>query len=137
MRYNMDYFIRTTNETHKQTVHAFWRTLRDKGDIYLGKYEGWYSVSDESFLTSQNVTDGVDKNGKPCKISLESGHVVSWVEEENYMFRLSAFRDRLLDYYHSNPNCIVPEFRRREVIRTVEKGLFDLSVSRKREAVQN
>ncbi|CAD2220980.1 methionyl-tRNA synthetase [Angomonas deanei] len=136
MGYHMDYFIRTTNDTHVQLVQEMWRRLEAKGDIYLGKYEGWYSVSDESFLTAQNVTDGVDKDGKPCKISLESGHVVTWVEEENYMFRLSAFRERLLDFYRSNPNCIVPEFRRQEVIRTVEKGLFDLSISRKKESVQ-
>lgn len=136
MGYKMDYFIRTTKETHKKVCQDFWRKLEAKGDIYLGKYEGWYSVSDESFLTAQNVTDGVDKDGKPCKLSLESGHVVTWVEEDNYMFRLSAFRDRLLEYYHSNPGVIVPEFRRREVIKLVEKGLFDLSVSRKRDSVQ-
>lgn len=137
MGYNMDYFIRTTMDTHRTVVQSIWRILEEKGDIYLGKYEGWYCVSDESFLTAQNVADGVDKNGNPCKVSLESGHPVTWVEEENYMFRLSEFRDRLLKYYHDNPNCIVPEFRRREVIRTVEKGLFDLSISRKRESVRN
>lgn len=70
MHYEIDYFIRTTNETHKSVIQSMWRRLRDKGDIYLGKYEGWYSVSDESFLTAQNITDGVDKEGKPCKISL-------------------------------------------------------------------
>ncbi|CCW62995.1 unnamed protein product [Phytomonas sp. EM1] len=136
MGYNVDYFIRTTSEVHQKLVQSIWRKLEAKGDIYLGRYEGWYSVSDESFLTAQNITDGVDKDGKPCKISLESGHVVSWVEEENYMFRLSDFRDRLLEYYHSNPECIVPEFRRGEVIRLVEKGLMDLSVSRKFASVQ-
>ncbi|KPI82714.1 methionyl-tRNA synthetase (MetRS) [Leptomonas seymouri] len=137
MNYNFNYFIRTTNPTHESLVQRMWKKLEAKGDIYLGKYEGWYSVSDESFLTAQNVTDGVDKDGNPCKISLESGHVVTWVEEENYMFRLSAFRERLLKYFHDNPNCIVPEFRRREVIKQVEKGLFDLSISRKRESVLN
>ncbi|EKG01033.1 leucyl-tRNA synthetase, putative [Trypanosoma cruzi] len=137
MGYHMDYFIRTTNESHKKVVHELWSKLEAKGDIYLGRYEGWYSVSDESFLTAQNVTDGVDKDGKPCKVSLESGHVVTWLAEDNYMFRLSAFRERLLEWYNNNPGCIVPEFRRREVIRTVEKGLNDLSVSRTREAVQD
>ncbi|KAL7701023.1 methionyl-tRNA synthetase [Lotmaria passim] len=137
MNYSFNYFIRTTNPTHEHLVQQMWKKLEAKGDIYLGKYEGWYSVSDESFLTAQNVTDGVDKDGKPCKISLESGHVVTWVEEENYMFRLSAFRDRLLQHYHDHPNCIVPEFRRHEVIKQVEKGLFDLSISRKRESVLN
>nr|CCC93371.1 putative methionyl-tRNA synthetase [Trypanosoma congolense IL3000] len=137
MGYKMDYFIRTTNASHREVVSELWKILEDKGDIYLGRYEGWYSISDESFLTPQNITDGVDKDGKPCKISLESGHVVTWVAEDNYMFRLSAFRDRLLDWYNENPGCIVPEFRRREVIRTVEKGLHDLSVSRRKETLHN
>ncbi|CCW70293.1 unnamed protein product [Phytomonas sp. Hart1] len=136
MGYNVNYFIRTTSEFHMKVVQSVWSKMEAKGDIYLGCYKGWYSVSDESFLTQQNIADGVDKDGKPCKISLESGHVVSWVEEENYMFRLSNFSDRLLEYYHSNPDCIVPEFRRREVIRLVEKGLMDLSVSRKFASVQ-
>lgn len=137
MQLQTDMFTRTTNKHHYAVVQSIWEKLEKKGDIYLGKYEGWYSVSDESFLTAQNVTDGVDKEGKPCKISLESGHVVSWVAEENYFFRLSAFRDRLLEYYRENPDCIVPEFRRRDVIRTVEKGLNDLSISRKKESVLN
>ncbi|RNF01436.1 putative methionyl-tRNA synthetase [Trypanosoma rangeli] len=137
MGYRMDYFIRTTSESHKKVVGELWSKLEAQGDIYLGRYEGWYSVSDESFLTAQNVTDGVDKDGNPCKVSLESGHVVTWLAEENYMFRLSAFRERLLEWYNNNPGCIVPEFRRREVIRAVEKGLNDLSVSRTRESVHN
>lgn len=137
MDYSIDYFIRTTNEQHKAVVKELWTKLEQKGDIYLGRYEGWYSISDESFLTPQNITDGVDKDGNPCKVSLESGHVVTWVSEENYMFRLSAFRERLLEWYHANPGCIVPEFRRREVIRAVEKGLPDLSVSRKKETLHN
>lgn len=132
-----DMFTRTTNPHHYEVVRMIWERLEKQGDIYLGKYEGWYSVSDESFLTAQNVTDGVDKAGKPCKVSLESGHVVNWVAEENYFFRLSAFQDRLLKYYKENPNCIVPEFRRRDVIRTVEKGLFDLSISRRADSVLN
>ncbi|RNF22781.1 putative methionyl-tRNA synthetase [Trypanosoma conorhini] len=137
MGYRMDYFIRTTNESHKKVVHELWSKLEAQGDIYLGRYEGWYSVSDESFLTAQNVTDGVDKDGNPCKVSLESGHVVTWLAEDNYMFRLSAFRERLLEWYHNNPGCIVPEFRRREVIRAVENGLNDLSLSRTKESVHN
>lgn len=137
MHLHTDMFTRTTNPHHYQVVQSIWERLEKKGDIYLGKYEGWYSVSDESFLTAQNVTDGVDKDGNPCKISLESGHVVTWVAEENYFFRLSAFQEPLLKYYKENPTCIVPEFRRRDVIRTVEKGLFDLSISRRKESVLN
>lgn len=132
-----DYFTRTTSPYHYETVRMIWERLEKKGDIYLGKYEGWYCVSDESFLTAQHVADGFDKEGNPCKVSLESGHPVKWVEEENYFFRLSAFQERLLNYYKENPHCIVPEFRRREVIRTVEKGLNDLSISRKKESVLN
>ncbi|KAH8618490.1 putative tRNA synthetases class I (I L M and V) putative (M) [Trypanosoma vivax] len=137
MGFDVDYFIRTTSESHKAVVREVWSKLEAKGDIYLGRYEGWYSVSDESFLTAQSVVDGVDKDGNPCKVSLESGHVVTWMAEDNYMFRLSAFRDRLLAWYNDNPGCIVPEFRRREVIRTVEKGLHDLSVSRRKETLHN
>lgn len=132
-----DMFTRTTNPHHYQIVQDIWRKLEAKGDIFLGTYHGWYSVSDEMFLTAQNVIDGVNKEGKPCKISAESGHEVTLVSEENYFFRLSAFRDRLLQYYRENPDSIVPEFRRRDVIRTVEKGLEDLSISRKKESVLN
>lgn len=137
MNLQTDMFTRTTSPHHYQVVREIWEKLEKKGDIYLGKYEGWYSVSDESFLTAQNITDGVDKDGNPCKVSLESGHVVSWVAEENYFFRLSGFQDRLLKYYKENPDCIVPEFRRRDVIRAVEKGLHDLSISRRKESVLN
>lgn len=134
MGFNYDYFIRTTDTTHEDNVQQLWKKLEDKGDIYLGKYEGWYCVSDEAFVTQQYVADGFDREGKPCKVSTESNNPVVWVTEENYMFRLSAFKDRLLEYYHANPNCIVPEFRRREVIKFVEKGLNDLSISRKKES---
>lgn len=134
MRFDNDYFIRTTDPTHEAVVQEMWRKLEAKGDIFLGKYEGWYCVSDEAFVTQQYVADGFDRDGKPCKISIESNNPVTWVTEENYMFRLSSFRDRLLHWYRSNPGCIVPEFRRREMINFVEKGLNDLSISRKKES---
>lgn len=133
MKFKYDYFIRTTDPTHEQNVQEMWAKLQSTGDIFLGAYEGWYCVSDEAFVTQQNVTDGVDRDGNPCKLSLESNNPCIWVREENYMFRLSAYKDRLLDYYRSNPGCIVPEFRRREIIRFVEKGLMDLSISRKKD----
>jgi len=126
-----EHFIRTTDEEHIQVVQEMWRTLEAKGDIYLGKYEGWYCVSDEAFLTPQNITDGVDKNGNPCKVSLESGHPVTWMVEENYKFKLSKFQEPLLQWLRANRDCIVPEFRRQEVIKFVEGGLLDLSVSRR------
>jgi methionyl-tRNA synthetase len=134
MRFDNDYFIRTTDATHEAVVQELWQKLETQGDIFLGKYEGWYCLSDEAYVTQQYVTDGVDREGKPCKISTESKNPVTWVAEDNYMFRLSAFRDRLLHWYRSNPGCIVPEFRRREVINFVEKGLNDLSISRKKES---
>jgi len=77
--------------------------------------------------------DGVDKQGNPCKVSLESGHPVTWMVEENYKFRLSKFQEPLLKWYKENPQCIVPEFRRQEVIKFVEGGLIDLSVSRRKD----
>eukprot|EP00744_Colponema_vietnamica_P008232 GILI01011765.1.p1 GENE.GILI01011765.1~~GILI01011765.1.p1 ORF type:complete len:708 (-),score=161.20 GILI01011765.1:58-2181(-) len=132
MRLKYDYFIRTTDETHESNVKELWALLEKKGDIYLGKYEGWYCISDETFLTEQNVTDGVDKEGKPCKVSLESGHPCTWVVEENYMFRLSRFQEPILKWLKTNPRSVVPDFRRREVIRFVEGGLIDLSISRKK-----
>ncbi|CUG85473.1 methionyl-tRNA synthetase, putative [Bodo saltans] len=134
MRFDNDYFIRTTDATHEAVVQELWTKLEAEGDIFLGKYEGWYCLSDEAYVTQQYVTDGVDREGKPCKISTESKNPVTWVAEDNYMFRLSAFRDRLLHWYRSNPGCIVPEFRRREMINFVEKGLNDLSISRKKES---
>ena len=134
MKFNYDYFIRTTDPTHEANVQEIWKNLESKGDIYLGKYEGWYCVSDEAFVTGQNVSDGFDREGKPCKVSTESGQPCTWVTEDNYMFRLSAFKDRLLEWYNANPGCIVPEFRRREVIKFVSQGLNDLSISRKKES---
>ena len=133
MHFSHDHFIRTTDEAHEQTVQELWKLLESKGDIYLGRYEGWYCISDEAFVTAKDVADGVDKNGNACKVSIESGQPVSWVVEENYMFRLSRFRDQLLAFYRAHPQCIVPEFRRQEIINFVEKGLIDLSVSRKKE----
>eukprot|EP00672_Neobodo_designis_P021689 CAMPEP_0174828344 /NCGR_PEP_ID=MMETSP1114-20130205/1267_1 /TAXON_ID=312471 /ORGANISM="Neobodo designis, Strain CCAP 1951/1" /LENGTH=675 /DNA_ID=CAMNT_0016062057 /DNA_START=203 /DNA_END=2230 /DNA_ORIENTATION=+ len=126
-----DHFIRTTDKEHEAVVQEMWRKLEAKGDIYLGKYEGWYCVSDEAFLTAQNVTDGFDKEGKPCKVSTESGHPVTWMVEENYKFRLSKFQEPLLKWLKENPQSIVPDYRRREVIKFVEGGLIDLSVSRR------
>ena len=133
MHQSFNHYIRTTDALHEANVQEMWTKLESKGDIYLGKYEGWYCISDEAFVTQQNVSDTVDKKGNPIKVSTESGNPVTWVTEENYMFRLSAFQEPLLKWYRENPSCIVPEFRRQEVIRLVEKGLADLSVSRKRE----
>ncbi len=118
-------FIRTTEERHFKSVVEIWNKLTDSGDIYLGKYNGWYSVSDEAFYEKDEIEE---VNGK--KISKLSGSIVEWVEEESYFFKLSAWSDKLLDYYKKNEKFILPLSRRNEVIKFVEKGLQDLSISR-------
>ena len=120
-----DDFIRTTEHRHHKSVIEIWNKLADSGDIYLDKYSGWYSVSDEAFYDKDEIED---KNGK--KISKSSGSLVEWVEEESYFFKLSAWSDKLLEFYKKNPNFILPESRKNEVVRFVEKGLKDLSISR-------
>ena len=120
-----DDFIRTTEHRHHKSVIEIWNKLADSGDIYLDKYSGWYSVSDEAFYDEDEIED---KNGK--KISKSSGSLVEWVEEESYFFKLSAWSDKLLEFYKKNPNFILPESRKNEVVRFVEKGLKDLSISR-------
>eukprot|EP00760_Papus_ankaliazontas_P033022 PhM_4_TR613/c0_g1_i1/m.82811/K01874/MARS, metG; methionyl-tRNA synthetase len=133
--FSYDHFIRTSDVEHEANVQDMWRALEKVGDIYMGKYEGWYCVSDESFVTELQTKDIVDpKTGQTVKVSLESGHPVSHVVEDNYMFRLSAYQDRLLAWLRSGP-VIVPEFRRQEVINLVLKGLPDLSVSRKQATI--
>ena len=119
-------FIRTTEERHKKSVQHLWNELEKNDDIYLSKYSGWYSVSDEAFYSEDEIED-ID--GK--KISIASRSPVEWIEEESYFFRLSKWEKPLLDYYESNPDFISPESRRNEVISFVKSGLKDLSVSRK------
>ena len=119
-------FIRTTEVRHKKSVSNLWNILEKKGEIYLSKYSGWYSVSDEAFYSEDEV---VENNGS--KISKISGSLVEWVEEESYFFKLSKWQKPLLDYYKKNPNFILPETRKNEVISFVNSGLKDLSVSRK------
>ena len=120
-----DDFIRTTEQRHYKSVIEIWNKLVSSGDIYLDKYSGWYSVSDEAFYDDDEIED---KNGK--KISKSSGSLVEWVEEESYFFRLSAFQKKLLDHYKNYDDFILPQSRKNEVIKFVEKGLKDLSISR-------
>jgi methionyl-tRNA synthetase len=120
-----DDFIRTTEKRHHDSVIEIWNKLVSSGDIYLDKYSGWYSISDEAFYDEDEIED---LNGK--KISKSSGSKVDWVEEESYFFKLSAWKDKLLDHYKNNKEFILPESRRNEVISFVEKGLKDLSISR-------
>ena len=119
-------FIRTTEERHKKTVQYLWKLLEKNDDIYLSKYSGWYSVSDEAFYSEDEIEE---LNGK--KVSKSSKSSVEWVDEESYFFRLSKWEKPLLDFYNQNPNFILPESRRNEVISFVKSGLKDLSVSRK------
>ena len=119
-------FIRTTEERHKKTVQYLWSELQKNGDIYLSKYSGWYSVSDEAFYSKEEISE---KNGH--KISISSGSTVDWIEEESYFFRLSKWQDRLLEYYEKNPEFISPQSKKNEVISFVKGGLKDLSISRK------
>ena len=118
-------FIRTTEKRHYKSVEDLWNKLVLSGDIYLDKYKGWYSVSDEAYYDNDEIEDKND-----FKISKSSGSKVEWVEEESYFFKLSAWSKNLLDLYKSNPDFILPNSRKNEVIKFVEKGLKDLSVSR-------
>jgi methionyl-tRNA synthetase len=117
-----DDFIRTTEPRHKAAVKEMWRRLVDRGLIYLGDYEGWYSVRDEAFYSENELVDGKAPTGAP----------VEWVTEESYFFKLSAFTEPLLKLYKENPEFIGPEGRRNEVLSFVgqEGGLHDLSISR-------
>ena len=119
-------FIRTTEDRHKKSVQHLWNELEKNDDIYLSKYSGWYSVSDEAFYNEDEIEEN---DGK--KFSISSKSAVEWVDEESYFFRLSKWEKPLLDFYNKNPNFIYPESRKNEVISFVKSGLKDLSVSRK------
>ena len=118
-------FIRTTEIRHHKSVIEIWNRLVASGDIYLDKYSGWYSVSDEAFYDEDEI-EIIEGN----KVSKSSGSPVEWVEEESYFFKLSSWSEKLLNLYNKNPEFILPKSRRNEVIKFVEKGLKDLSISR-------
>jgi len=117
-----DDFIRTTEERHKASVAALWKRLEENGQIYLGAYEGWYSIRDEAFYSDSELVEG----------KAPTGAEVTWVKEESYFFRLSDYTQKLLAFYEANPDFIAPKGRRSEVISFVgqEGGLKDLSISR-------
>ena len=121
-----DDFIRTTEKRHKMAVENLWNILEKKNEIYLSKYSGWYSVSDEAFYSENEIEDKDN-----VKVNKLSGSKVEWVEEESFFFKLSKWEKKLLEYYDKNPEFIRPESRRNEVISFVKGGLKDLSVSRK------
>ena len=118
-------FIRTTEERHKSTVVKLWNILDKNEQIYLSKYAGWYSISDEAYYSEEEIDD---TDGQ--KFSKSSGSKVEWMEEESFFFKLSEWQKPLLKFYQDNPNFIQPESRRNEVINFVESGLKDLSISR-------
>ncbi len=120
-----DDFIRTTEPRHHNSVKEIWERLVKSGDIYLDKYSGWYSVSDEAYYDDDEIEE---KNGK--KVARSSGSSVDWVEEESYFFKLSSWSKKLLEFYDQNQDFILPNSRKNEVISFVKKGLNDLSISR-------
>ncbi len=122
-----DDFIRTSSNRHKESVQAMWQRLSDADAIYKGMYEDWYCVPCESYWTETQLKEGShwdDKQCPDCNRSLER------VQEESYFFRLSAWQDTLLAYIHGHPDFIAPVSRRNEVLRFIESGLHDLSISR-------
>ncbi|MBV9740003.1 MAG: methionine--tRNA ligase, partial [Hyphomicrobiales bacterium] len=120
-----DRFIRTTEPAHYKASQALWRRMQGAGDIYLGTYAGWYSVRDEAFYD-----EGETKLNESGERFGPQGTPVQWTEEQTYFFRLSAYQERLLEFYDTNPNFIGPETRRNEVVSFVKGGLQDLSISR-------
>jgi methionyl-tRNA synthetase len=120
MNFSNDDFIRTTEKRHIRSAQSLWNKIKDNGHIYLGKYAGWYAIRDEAFYAESELVDGKAPTGAP----------VEWVEESSYFFDLSKWQDKLLKFYEDNPDFIMPESRRNEVISFVKGGLTDLSVSR-------
>jgi methionyl-tRNA synthetase len=116
-----DAFIRTTDAHHVPAVHEMYRRAKAAGFIYKGQYSGWYCVSDESYAPESDPS-------KPSTVRLRAAHRV--VSEESYFFKLSAFQERLLEYYEKHPNFVRPETRRNEIVSFVKGGLKDLSISR-------
>ncbi len=117
-----DAFVRTTDDYHVKAVQGFFQKMYDKGDIYLGKYEGWYCVNCETFWTEKDIGEG-----KLCPTCLRP---LEHVEEENYFFRLSKYTEPLLDHFKKHPDFVEPAFRRNEMMKILESGLEDISVSR-------
>ena len=125
MGVSYDDWIRTTEQRHKDSCAALWKKIEASGDIYLGHYEGWYAVRDEAFYDESELKT----NDAGVKMA-PSGAPVEWVREPSYFFKLSAWQDRLLQFYEEHPEFIAPSSRKSEVLSFVKGGLHDLSVSR-------
>ena len=122
---SFDRFIRTTEEQHHRSSQAIWQRMADNGDIYLDSYAGWYSVRDEAYYAEDETVMGDDNVRRGPQ-----GTPVEWVEEKSYFFKLSAYQDKLLALYASQPDFVGPDSRKNEVISFVKSGLRDLSISR-------
>jgi len=122
---SFDRFIRTTEPEHHRSVQVVWNRMQQNGDIYIDTYSGWYSVRDEAYYAEDETVVGEDNVRRGPQ-----GSPVEWVEEKSYFFKLSAYQDRLLKLYESQPDFIGPDSRRNEVISFVKSGLRDLSISR-------
>lgn len=120
-------YIRTTESRHKNAVIKFWKTLNSNGFIYKSSYSGWYSVNDECFLSNEEVEEVLDSNGNKVKVSKESGHLVEYTSESNYMFRLSEFKYKLRKYLSNE--VIMPKIYLENLYNQID-CLEDLSVSR-------
>ena len=122
---SFDRYIRTTEAQHHRSSQEIWRRMQENGDIYIDVYSGWYSVRDEAYYAEDETTVGEDNIRRGGQ-----GTPVEWVEEKTYFFQLSAYQDRLLALYESQPDFIGPDARRNEVMSFVKRGLKDLSISR-------
>lgn len=131
-----DDFIRTTEPRHHAVVRSMLQQLWDKGEIYQKDYSGWYSTSAERFWSDEEVATASgctieelrSENAQPsCP---DSGTPLEWLTEQNYFFKMSAYRDRLVEYLHANPTCVQPDHRRNEVLGFLKKDLGDLCISR-------
>ncbi|AJA56632.1 methionine--tRNA ligase [Lactococcus lactis] len=127
-----DKFIRTTDTYHEEAVAKAFEQLLEQDDIYLGKYAGWYSVSDEEFFTETQLEEIFrDESGNITGGIAPSGHEVEWVEEETYFFRMGKYADWLLQYYDEHPDFIQPEVRKNEMVNNfIKPGLEDLALTR-------
>ncbi len=126
---SFDRFIRTTDSDHKALCQQLWQRMADKGDLYLGRYEGWYSVRDEAYYDEAELVDADDASGQKLKLS-PNGAPVEWTVEESWFFKLSAYAQPLLELYENHPEFLQPSSRLNEMRAFVANGLNDLSMSR-------
>jgi methionyl-tRNA synthetase len=117
-----DDFIRTTEERHKRVVADMWQRIKAAGDIYLGRYEGWYCVACEAYYAENNL-----ETDRTCPVHKRPAE---WVSEPSYYFRMSRFQDALLEHFEKHPEFVQPESYRKEIVSFIRSGLRDLSVSR-------